>query len=255
MHDHTSFSSGTPRGVRAARASLASRTFPIPWLALHLLACSSPGHSGSTPGEDASTARARDDGDSDATPTKMTDASRPIDAAKPQVRVRDDAAISAPAAAALDPNIDFKWPESLPGKGTCQPGTYTGQFECDYTSPNEFMPGELPLSGPVMLKLEKSANGEFLEIADGTLGGVAAGILGFHTNLSGRLNCAELTFQAEAVDGEFGVGDPPLPFGMVTGSLTGTLDTQTLTLSGEWTLMEDVQGGSCTGPWMASFTP
>ena len=36
--------------------------------------------------------------------------------------------------------------------------------------------------------------------------------------------------------------------------LTGKLDTGTLVLSGEWSLTEN-SGGTCIGPWTASFTP
>lgn len=160
----------------------------------------------------------------------------------------------------LDPSTTFDWSQSLPGQGTCKPGKYTGTFTCTYTpagTPADAGAGvgATVVSGPVTLELQKSMSGEFLEIANGQLDGVAQGVIGFTSKLSGKLDCTTLELTADAVDGVYGFGDPKLfPFGVFQGGLTGALDTQTLVLSGNWALTEG-SGGTCSGPWMASFTP
>jgi hypothetical protein len=151
-------------------------------------------------------------------------------------------------AADLDPDLKFDWKETLPGMGTCQAGSYTGTFTCMY--------GDLPVSGPITLVFTKSADGEFLDLSHGELMGTAMDFIGFSCTLDGRLDCATLTFQASAENGMYGFGDPSvLPFGMFDGMLTGMLDTQTLTLSGDWDLGTTGDTQRCTGPWTAQLTP
>jgi hypothetical protein len=154
----------------------------------------------------------------------------------------------------LDPSVTFEWKESLPGQGTCKPGKYTGMFTCDYIQMGQTMP-LVVVSGPITITLTKSMSGEFLEVSDGQLDGIAQGIIGFTSMLTGKLDCNTLEFTASAVMGTYGFGDPKLfPFGTFEGALTGTLDTATLVLSGDWALTENM-GGVCAGPWTASFTP
>jgi hypothetical protein len=154
----------------------------------------------------------------------------------------------------LDPSAAFVWKESLPGQGTCKPGKYTGTFTCDYKQMGKTDVLTM-VSGPVTLTLTKSMSGEFLEVSDGKLDGVAQGIFGFTATLSGKLDCSSLAFTADAVGGVYGFGDPKIfPVGTFMGGLTGTLNTATLVLSGEWSLTEN-SGGTCIGPWTASYTP
>ncbi len=158
----------------------------------------------------------------------------------------------------LDKTAKFDWTESLPGQGTCKPGKYTGTFMCDYKQDGPDG-GAAPdasviamVSGPVTLTLQKSMSGEFLEISDGKLDGVAMGVISFSSMLSGRLDCTTLKFSAKAVMGSYALGGL-LPLGTFDGSLIGMFDTQTLTLKGEWALKAGA--GSCRGPWTASYTP
>jgi hypothetical protein len=155
----------------------------------------------------------------------------------------------------LDKDAKFEWTESLPGQGTCKAGKYTGMFMCEYV-PNGGMSGMgTMVSGPVTFELKESSNGEFLEIADGNLTGVAQGVFGFTSMLSGKLDCSTLELTADAVMGTYGFGDPKVfPIGTFMGTLGGKFDQQNLTLSGDWSLTE-MSGGVCKGPWMASFTP
>jgi hypothetical protein len=62
-----------------------------------------------------------------------------------------------------------------------------------------------------------------------------------------------------AVDGMYGLGDAnALPVGAFQGTLGGTLDRTSVTLSGDWNMMiTDGLGadGACVGPWTATWMP
>jgi hypothetical protein len=114
----------------------------------------------------------------------------------------------------------------------------------------------LLVTGPVTLEFERSMDGEFLELTDGRLEGLALASWGFVAELEGRLDCTTLEFEAHATSGLYGLGLPiGVPAGTFGGTLSGTLDRQTLQLSGEWELVDDLGTKGCDGPWMASFTP
>ena len=163
----------------------------------------------------------------------------------------------------LDRGITFEWPETRPGQGgECQPGHYVGVFECEYNRPGDPDAGDPGVSdvyvtGPVEFDLERSPNGEFLEIANGHLDGAAYLIFGFAANLAGRLDCTTNMIQAQAVDGMWSVGDPnALPLGTFEGVLAGTYDPMTVTLAGDWHMtVADPLNGTCDGPWNVSYTP
>jgi len=152
-----------------------------------------------------------------------------------------------------NPSIMFEWTQTRPGQGECQPGRYVGVFSCEYGAMPD-VPGVL-VTGPVEFVLERSQNGEFLEIADGQLDGVAQLLFGFRSRLEGRLDCATNLLEARAVDGVWGFGDPSLlPAGTFEGTLMGLYDRTRVALDGTWSLsaMDMV---ACEGPWNASFTP
>jgi hypothetical protein len=152
-----------------------------------------------------------------------------------------------------DPNLTFEWEQTRPGAGECQPGRYSGTFSCLYMAAPGFDPIEV--TGPVDLVLERSQNGEFLEITDGRLEGLAQLVFGFTAQLAGRLDCATDELQAEAVNGVYGFGDPNvLPFGMFAGALSGTLNRSLVALDGDWDLTV-AGGGACVGPWTARLVP
>jgi hypothetical protein len=166
--------------------------------------------------------------------------------------------------AMLDPNVQFDWPEAEEG-GKCEPGTYTGSFECTYVvdptqvDPLFAPPSDLVVSGPIAFTFQKSENGEFLELANAHLDGTAMDFIGFSTELTGRLDCATRTLTADVISGQFGFGQPVIfQFGEVSGTLSGMLDGKTGVLSGEWSLSPGTAGmsmGTCKGPWTASYTP
>ncbi len=158
--------------------------------------------------------------------------------------------------AGLDKTAEFTWTQSLPGQGTCKAGKYTGTFNCTYIPKGGSADGgSTDVSGPITMTLQKSMNGEFLEVANGDLNGFAVGIVSFIAQLVGKLDCTTQKFQATALNGAYGLFDAKvLPLGTLDGTLDGTFDNQALTLSGIWALTE-ASGGTCTGPWTASYTP
>ena len=114
----------------------------------------------------------------------------------------------------------------------------------------------LPVLGPVTLTFERSMDGEFLELTDGLLEGLALGTWGFVAELEGRLDCNTLQFEAHATSGVYGLGLPVgVPAGTFGGTLSGTLDRNTRQLSGAWELINELGTQGCNGPWTASFTP
>jgi hypothetical protein len=159
----------------------------------------------------------------------------------------------------LDPTVTFDWQETRPGQGNCQPGMYSGTFTCQYVMAGADPSTAIEITGPIAITLTKSQSGEFLDISSGQLDGVAASIFGFTVKLEGRLDCSTNVLDAMAVDGAYGFGDPRgLTLGTGEGTLSGTLDRQTVTLSGNWNLgiTDGVgAGGTCVGPWTAMFMP
>jgi hypothetical protein len=158
----------------------------------------------------------------------------------------------------LDPNVTFDWQETVPGgAGSCEAGTYTGTFMCEliYDTTMPDAGSGTFVTGPITLHFEKSANGEFLELADAKLEGVGMDVFGFTADLSGELDCTTLQFTSQAQNGAYGLGLPiDIPLGTVDGTLAGMLDNMTHELNGTWTLTAD-GGITCVGPWHASFTP
>jgi hypothetical protein len=157
-----------------------------------------------------------------------------------------------------DPNVTFEWTASLPGSGDCRPGRYTGTFSCEYFFAATDPAPLAIVTGPVAITLEESQDGEFLEISDGKLEGVAQLIFGFRAELQGKLECATRRLDATAVNGAYGFGDPAvLPLGTFQGALGGVLDAATAALAGDWDLSVTGggAGGFCKGPWQANWAP
>lgn len=145
----------------------------------------------------------------------------------------------------LDPKISFAWPQTAPrADARCEPGLYTGTYHCEAFD-------TVPFDGEVNFRFERSADGEFLELADGKLDGQWNDTYDFSSGLKGRLDCSTLSFSADVVDGGWapiGAFQGVLASGMFTGMLTGTLDPNTMQISGEWQMLSDVIV-DCKGPW------
>lgn len=108
----------------------------------------------------------------------------------------------------------FDWPEATQPEGSCEAGIYEGTFTCDVT----FLPGfpPSPITGPLKFELTPSANGEFLEIADGRMDAVAVGSVPFGSELNGKLDCSTRGFHADTVNGTYGT-----PGHLVPGHVDG----------------------------------
>lgn len=144
-------------------------------------------------------------------------------------------------------DLMWDWEETV--TGNCEPGRYEGTFTCTYVPMGGDPSMGTIVTGPIVMTLTKSTSGEFLEITDGTLEGATALIIGFRSQLSGRLNCATKEFGARAEMGLWGIGLALTnPF---DGVLDATYDDVTSTLSGNWALNEMLTMGICTGPWNA----
>jgi hypothetical protein len=162
----------------------------------------------------------------------------------------------APIANDLDRTVTFEWPETQPGDGTrCQGGTYVGMWTCTSLGLFEF-------SGAVTLHFVESMDGEFLDLVDAELNGMAdeaqTPLGSFKAGLAGRLDCTTLKFSAEATMGVYGSYNPLFSTfeaaGTFTGALTGTLDPDTAQIEGDWSLLADLLI-DCVGPWTASLAP
>jgi hypothetical protein len=150
-----------------------------------------------------------------------------------------------------DPNVMFDWPETVADKDPCLPGTYVGQYTCDYTILG-LIPGTV--TGPVIFTLAPSEDGEFLEVRDGELTGTADPYnVVFNSQLVGELKCGENSFSADAQAGSY--SDGFLIVGMFSGTLGGRLDRPTQTLTGTWSLGTSDASITCVGPWSAVRQP
>jgi len=151
-----------------------------------------------------------------------------------------------------DPSITFEWSESQPVGTACEPGEYTGTFTCTMTLQDELaqlLGVMFELNGPMRLTLERSMNGEFLEIKDGQFDAVVEELIGAHASLTGKLDCRTNRFEAQLFDGVWTVGDPAMPLfpgGALEGTLAGTY--QDNALAGTWSI-SDPALGACVGTW------
>jgi hypothetical protein len=149
--------------------------------------------------------------------------------------------------------------------GQCRPGNYSGQFACNVN----FGLGMLMFGGPVEFTLAQSADGEFLQISNGTIraddmsqSATASG------TLTGQLDCSKNSFHATIRDGMYTV---TLVNGSFLGTLDGHLDRLTETLTGTWSFVPVLgnlpSGGlpdaaaaltlplSCQGTWSVTRDP
>jgi len=165
---------------------------------------------------------------------------------------------NAPPKPPADPKITFDWTETKPADSTCQPGQYTGTFTCTFALTDEvaMMLGfAIELMGPVTFTLERSMNGEFLEITQGQFEAVANGFVGARAMLHGKLDCRTNHFEATLSDGLWAFGDPAAPLipgGMLEGLISGSY--QSNALAGMWSI-GDPMLGDCDGTWNVSWMP
>jgi len=146
----------------------------------------------------------------------------------------------------LRTDINFDWQETSAAAGPCQAGEYVGTFECQFES----MP-VMPM-GPVTMRLEASADGEFLEVRDGIIDAQTMGPM-LHADLEGQLDCTNRRFEARMLNGMAAI-IPGLPFNTFEGTLSGDYEPTTATITGEWHIVTS-QGWMCPGTWSVALTP
>jgi hypothetical protein len=150
----------------------------------------------------------------------------------------------------LDPDVDFEWPETKPGSaGACEPGTYTGAFECDTQSAT----GTGRLVGTIQVTLERStSSAKRLVIASGRMSGYAGGSNElFSSSLGGELSCGDATLDAETIKSSVypfpGFGED-LTSSEIMATLDGRFDAEALAIEGDAVVSSD-SGFHCAGPF------
>jgi hypothetical protein len=149
------------------------------------------------------------------------------------------------------PTVTFNWPETLPGE-KCLPGKYAGTFDGIYMSSLTFFPAPIPVSGNVNITLGQSMDGEFFEITDGKLDGVADFAFPFAGNIVGGLNCTTKKFTADIKMGFYTVAG----IGMVgfEGPMPADYDKVAHSfVLGEWHVLEVNPTFGGNGTWTATW--
>jgi hypothetical protein len=155
---------------------------------------------------------------------------------------------------ALDPAVSFDWTETLPGRGTCETGVYTGVFSCSLKNGN-LLTSFLSAQGTVTLRLGASTERSQLPV-EGELGGPL-----FGGSVGGSLDCASDTLNANIgdgreiqLDGLMGEVDAFVSFSTFTATLNGMLDRAALVIAGDF-VMTSNDGERCAGRFSANMSP
>lgn len=162
--------------------------------------------------------------------------------------------------AGYDPTVSFDWPQATTSGGSCKAGHYHGSFVGIYSPGIAVAPVPIPVAGDIDLTLAKSQNGEFYDITDGKLSGVADLLFPFAADVHGTLNCTTLELEGGFLsNGTYIVGVFPYPF---EGPLPSKYDKLTHAFTGgewhvgepKWTAPPDpppLYGGN--GTWTATW--
>ncbi len=160
-----------------------------------------------------------------------------------------------PGVGGTGPSVTFDWPESQPGL-TCKPGHYLGTFAGAWAPSLIVFPAPIPVTGNVDLWLAESQSGEFLDIKDGKVSGVANGTFPYSADIEGRLNCKTLKIENGFLrNGLYTVPAlPPVPWEGPLGAdydkLAGAF------VNGTWKgteMANALYGGN--GTWTAGWVP
>jgi hypothetical protein len=150
-----------------------------------------------------------------------------------------------------DLGVTFDWPDTVPGAGaSCRAGRYVGTFDGGYSTGS--LP--IPVAGDINMVLVESQDGEFFEVSDGELSGMANFIIPFSARIEGRLDCTTLRFDAMLLDGMY---DAFGSQGNFEGPISADYAPSTPALvNGVWTVSDPSdpsRGGN--GTWQASWVP
>ncbi|HEX7477657.1 MAG TPA: hypothetical protein VF331_07610 [Polyangiales bacterium] len=146
---------------------------------------------------------------------------------------------AAPRTRELDPDASFVWTETPPGKGTCDPGRFAGQFSCDFQGRG----GLGRVQGSISFMLSSGVQLQTLDVTQAQLIGFGDGPSALWTSsLAGQLSCGSSAFSASCA------AAPGSPWSPPKGKLQGTFDGEALTITGTITLTAD-SGAQCQGSW------
>jgi hypothetical protein len=126
-------------------------------------------------------------------------------------------------------------------------------FSGIYMSSLTFFPAPIPVSGNVNITLDQSMNGEFFNISNGTLSGVADAAFPFTGTIVGSLDCKTLKFNGQIQMGSYSVAG----FGMVgfAGNMPSDYDKGTHSFTnGTWAVKEANPTFGGSGSWNATWT-
>lgn len=159
------------------------------------------------------------------------------------------AATGSTASSSTGPDVTFDWPEST---GPCRDGHYVGAFECMYIYQGG---APIPVNGSVDFFLQKTMNGEFLDIGNGLLQSVTNGVFLMTADIQGKVDCGLKHFDGALVNGKYS------GFVIINGTFDGPIsadyDAQAAAfVNGYWELHETSSSfGTCTGTWFANWVP
>jgi hypothetical protein len=167
----------------------------------------------------------------------------------------------------LRADIRFDWERTEPVEGSCEPGYYEGDFQGLYASGLTVVNAPIPvfaLGQPgrpgLSFTLEKSGNGEMLEVKNGKMDGVADGAFPFIGTLTGTLNCETLMFDL-ILDGYYSLGLDGIGKFKFKGPLLGGYDkVGRKVVDATWNVKEydprpTLDGAGGTGVWSAQWVP
>ena len=147
--------------------------------------------------------------------------------------------------AAIDTDVQFRWTETLPGRGKCAAGVYVGSYTCNTQNgiPGTHVDGTLVLRfvGPSELQQLDVEKGSVNLLVDPT------STVSFDAPVTGKVACTSKSFTGEIPEhmfsGEaFSLGTQLLLLGFcataptdssVKGTLQGKLDADGLSLTGD----------------------
>lgn len=167
----------------------------------------------------------------------------------------------------LRSDIHFEWERTEPVAGSCEPGYYEGDFNGLYASQLTYINFPIPvfaLGQPgrpgLSFTLQKTGNGETLEIQNGKMDGTADGLFPFTGTLTGTLDCETLKFDA-TLSGFYSLGAEGVGMFKFEGPLTGDYDKVMRTIvNGTWNVTEYdpppmLPNAGGQGSWSAGWLP
>jgi hypothetical protein len=156
----------------------------------------------------------------------------------------------------LDPDAAFDWTATLPSRGMCAGGRFSGTFGCDLQNA-PLLPIPSRVEGTIVLDLVGPTEAQTLDVATGTINIITASPMSFDAGIEGAVLCAGNGFMGQVQEtnvtqAQLGplitfLWNVMTPNATLQGALGGRLDAQSLSLTGEITML--IGGGTCRGPF------